>query len=153
MYRLSFATDDIPQCPQGTPVEECVHTLTGEFLVRDSMHRCSSKSDADCSPGWNEHSDVELLRAGTHCHARAYTLASQSSSLSTLVFSVHFHSALLYAQRRASTRRCTTWTPVKSSATMSRTCRPAAIESLYTHAVCTLQTLWRRPVPEQWATF
>ena len=62
---------DIPQCPKGTPVEECVHTLTGEFLVRDSMHKCSSKSDPFCSPGWNESSDVELLRAGTHCHAPA----------------------------------------------------------------------------------
>jgi hypothetical protein len=72
LVRLSLATDDIPQCPKGTPVEECVHTLTGEFLVRDSMHKCSSKSDAFCSPGWNETSDVELLRAGTHCHARTY---------------------------------------------------------------------------------
>ena len=62
---------DIPQCPKGAPVEECVHTLTGEFAVRDSMHKCSSKSDPFCSPGWNESSQVELLRAGTHCHAPA----------------------------------------------------------------------------------
>lgn len=62
---------DIPQCPKGTPVEECVHTLTGDFLVRDSMHKCNGFSDPFCSPGWNESSDVELLRAGTHCHAPA----------------------------------------------------------------------------------
>lgn len=62
---------DIPQCPKGTPVEECVHTVTAEFLVRESMRNCTRNSDFFCSPGWNERSDVELLRAGTHCHAPA----------------------------------------------------------------------------------
>ena len=62
---------DIKQCPPGTPASECVHTLTGNFKVRDSMRKCSSRADAFCSPGWDENKKVALLRAGTHCHAPA----------------------------------------------------------------------------------
>jgi hypothetical protein len=57
--------------PQAKPGEEPVHTLTGNFKVRDSMRRCASRSDVWCAPGWNESSRVALLRAGTHCHAPA----------------------------------------------------------------------------------
>jgi hypothetical protein len=65
---------DIPQCPKGTPVEECVHTLTGEFAVRDSMRKCNPNApptDVWCAPSWDENKTVSLLRAGTHCHAPA----------------------------------------------------------------------------------
>ena len=66
---------DIPQCNRTLhpDAEDCVHTLTGEFTVEDSMRRCSSKSDAFCSPGWptEANASVDLLRAGTHCHAPA----------------------------------------------------------------------------------
>ncbi len=121
LVRLSLATDDIPQCPKGTPVEECVHTLTGEFLVRDSMHKCSSKSDAFCSPGWNETSDVELLRAGTHCHARTYKCPQKKKKkvLMPALRSLKLHSGAVCEQRRVSTRRSTIWTLAKSSVTMS----------------------------------
>jgi len=66
---------DIPQCPKGTPPEDCVHTLTGEFQLRDSMRKCAAApapvTDVWCAPGWNESQSVALLRAGTHCHAPA----------------------------------------------------------------------------------
>lgn len=65
---------DIPQCSAGTPPAECVHTLTGEFLLRDSMRTCVAGkpvTDVWCAPGWNESKQVALLRAGTHCHAPA----------------------------------------------------------------------------------
>lgn len=62
---------DIPKCAPGTPPEECIYTSTGIFRVRDSMRKCSNLADVWCAPGWNEKSDVLLLRAGTHCHAPA----------------------------------------------------------------------------------
>jgi hypothetical protein len=62
---------DVPQCKPGTPPSQCVYTTTSAFTVRDSMRKCSSMSDVWCAPGWNESSDVLLLRAGTHCHAPA----------------------------------------------------------------------------------
>ena len=62
---------DVPQCKPGTPASECVYTTTSLFKVRDSMRKCSSMSNPWCAANWNEGSDVELLRAGTHCHAPA----------------------------------------------------------------------------------
>ena len=65
---------DVPQCPAGTPTEDCVHTITGEFKLRDSMRHCAQGkpvSDVWCAPDWNESGKVALLRAGTHCHAPA----------------------------------------------------------------------------------
>ena len=29
---------DVPQCADGTPPEECVHTIIGNFQMKDAMH-------------------------------------------------------------------------------------------------------------------
>jgi len=65
---------DVPQCPRGMPTSQCVHTITGEFRLRDAMRKCAPGkpvTDVWCAPGWDEAKQVALLRAGTHCHAPA----------------------------------------------------------------------------------
>ena len=43
---------DVPQCPAGTPTEQCVHKITGTFTVGESNGK-----------------NVSLVRANFHCHA------------------------------------------------------------------------------------
>ena len=82
------------------------------------MRKCSSKSDAFCSPGWNETSDVELLRAGTHCHARKLTATTESADACSTITQLALR-CVVCEQRHASTRPSTIWTLVKSFVTTS----------------------------------
>ena len=75
----------MPQCAEGTPVDQCVHTTESYFTPRDSMRKCSSLSDVWCAPGWDENKDVMLLRAGVctllvHTHS-CFDAASSVLSL------------------------------------------------------------------------
>ena len=65
LVRLYFQTEaysgeyDIPQCSEGTPPEECVHSITAHWQAKDMI----SKDSMGNSSG------VKLIYAGPHCHA------------------------------------------------------------------------------------
>jgi hypothetical protein len=50
---------DVPKCPEGIPPEECIHSITAHWQVKDMVdHKYIGKS-----------SGFELIYAGPHCHA------------------------------------------------------------------------------------
>jgi len=65
---------DVPKCAAGTPAEECVHTVTGTFLVKDAMRQCNDRSAVWCSPSKGAYPQspfVQLLHISPHCHGPA----------------------------------------------------------------------------------
>jgi hypothetical protein len=76
LFRLYWTTEnmqgeyDIPQCAPGTPVQECVHTITSRFSLRDVMSDCDPIDDPWCADSKQvTDKGVALLYAGPHCHA------------------------------------------------------------------------------------
>ena len=65
LVRLYFQTEayageyDVPKCLEGTPPEDCIHSITARWKARDMV----SKSDIGNSTG------TKLIYAGPHCHA------------------------------------------------------------------------------------
>jgi hypothetical protein len=65
---------DIEQCPEGTPVEQCIQVITSHWRVRDMMHECSLRPDGAWCTGKgssdaNKTAGIELIYAAPHCHA------------------------------------------------------------------------------------
>jgi hypothetical protein len=90
IWRWGFATDagsgeyDVPQCPAGTPVENCVHEITSHLQVKDFASGTSdpgaqgSKCDlrnmwnglnAHCIGGNKTSVGFKPVFVGAHCHA------------------------------------------------------------------------------------
>lgn len=67
LIRLYFQTEaysgeyDIPKCDEGTPPEECIHSITARWQAKDMVRN----SDIGNTSG------VYLIYAGPHCHAPA----------------------------------------------------------------------------------
>jgi len=62
---------DIPQCPPGTPSQECIHTITSRWSLRQlASSTCDERSNPDCID-INQVGDkgMNLIYAGAHCHA------------------------------------------------------------------------------------
>lgn len=65
LVRLYFQTEayageyDIPKCLNGTPPEDCIHSITARFKTRDLV----SQNEIGNSTG------AKLVYAGPHCHA------------------------------------------------------------------------------------
>jgi hypothetical protein len=65
---------DIVKCPEGTPPEDCVHTITGQFKMEDVVVSCTSRSDVWCAPSkgaFPQSQYVQFLHFSAHCHAPA----------------------------------------------------------------------------------
>eukprot|EP00294_Goniomonas_avonlea_P005205 CAMPEP_0114558124 /NCGR_PEP_ID=MMETSP0114-20121206/10203_1 /TAXON_ID=31324 /ORGANISM="Goniomonas sp, Strain m" /LENGTH=847 /DNA_ID=CAMNT_0001743471 /DNA_START=21 /DNA_END=2564 /DNA_ORIENTATION=- len=65
---------DVPQCAEGTPASECVHTIVGHFQLKDAMHECHDRSDVWCAPSrpaYPQSDKVQLLHISPHCHGPA----------------------------------------------------------------------------------
>ncbi|CAJ1925741.1 unnamed protein product [Cylindrotheca closterium] len=66
---------DVVQCPTGTPADECVHTITARWKVRDMMVDCPIQDASWCTGVGSTNSSVtkgiELIYIGPHCHAPA----------------------------------------------------------------------------------
>jgi len=64
---------DVVKCPAGTPPDQCVHTVIGNYRIRDIMRSCGSRADTWCSPSrtgtWPESQFIQFLRVSPHCHA------------------------------------------------------------------------------------
>jgi len=70
LYRFYFQTEafageyDVPQCPAGTPPQECVHQITSRIQAKDMFFDCMhGKSNCTGVIG------MKLIYAGAHCHA------------------------------------------------------------------------------------
>ena len=62
---------DIPACPEGTPRESCIHTLTSTFKASDLFSNCDIVYDGDCSDieaVKRNNNEFELIYAGGHVH-------------------------------------------------------------------------------------
>eukprot|EP01062_Namystynia_karyoxenos_P053990 TRINITY_DN4407_c0_g1_i1.p1 TRINITY_DN4407_c0_g1~~TRINITY_DN4407_c0_g1_i1.p1 ORF type:complete len:832 (+),score=241.78 TRINITY_DN4407_c0_g1_i1:80-2575(+) len=65
---------DVTRCPDGTPPEQCVHTIVGNFQVKDAISPAKDRSDMWGAPyaGKFPQSDkIKLLHASLHCHGPA----------------------------------------------------------------------------------
>ncbi len=64
---------DIPQCSEGTPPSQCVHTITSRSKLLDLVSDCKTIDSSYCSgEGSRDESKtagVHLIYAGPHCHA------------------------------------------------------------------------------------
>jgi len=62
---------DIPQCPPGTPSQECIHTITAHFHLSDLIMDCDQTYDAWCASNRSVSADkgIALIYAAAHCHA------------------------------------------------------------------------------------
>ena len=61
---------DVPQCPPGTPIDQCIHVITAQWKVRDMMIDCEMR-DASWCTGKNSSNamGIKLIYAAPHCHA------------------------------------------------------------------------------------
>lgn len=68
---------DVPKCATGTKPGDCVHTIVGNFQVKDTMHECTGRSDVWCSPvnlpnaSYPQSDAVALVHISPHCHGPA----------------------------------------------------------------------------------
>merc|ERR1719342_122328 len=77
LIRMYYQTEawsseyDVPQCPPGTPSEQCIHEITANFKVSDMMQKdCDIRNDPNCwGPNITNYTGIELIYAAGHCHA------------------------------------------------------------------------------------
>eukprot|EP01062_Namystynia_karyoxenos_P053991 TRINITY_DN4407_c0_g2_i1.p1 TRINITY_DN4407_c0_g2~~TRINITY_DN4407_c0_g2_i1.p1 ORF type:complete len:883 (+),score=253.05 TRINITY_DN4407_c0_g2_i1:102-2651(+) len=65
---------DVTRCPDGTPPEQCVHTIEGRFQLKEAMRPCHDRSDVWCAPSMPKYpqaDSVRLLHISPHCHGPA----------------------------------------------------------------------------------
>jgi len=63
---------DVPQCPEGTPHSQCIHTITSRFTLGDLMTDCNLRLDPMCvdrKPLTEK--GLYFITARGHCHAPA----------------------------------------------------------------------------------
>mmetsp|Transcript_6279 Transcript_6279/g.17704 ORF Transcript_6279/g.17704 Transcript_6279/m.17704 type:complete len:1276 (+) Transcript_6279:1-3828(+) len=66
---------DVPQCAPGTPQDQCVHTITSQWKVRDMLRDCDTLLDAGgwCTGVGSTNSSlttgIQFIYVGPHCHA------------------------------------------------------------------------------------
>lgn len=62
--------DTIP-CPAGTPPDQCIFTLIGNFQVKETMNECATRSDVWCAPSkgpYPQSQYIQFLHISPHCH-------------------------------------------------------------------------------------
>jgi len=62
---------DTMKCAPGTPPDQCIFTLIGNFQIKDAMHACTSRSDVWCSPSkgpYPQSQFIQFLHISPHCH-------------------------------------------------------------------------------------
>lgn len=62
---------DTMKCAPGTPPDQCIFTLIGNFQVKDAMKPCDSRSDVWCAPSkgpYPQSQYIQFLHISPHCH-------------------------------------------------------------------------------------
>ena len=68
---------DVPKCEEGTPIDDCIHVVIGNFQMKDALHECKDRSDVWCSPvnlpnhTFPQSQHVALVHVSPHCHGPA----------------------------------------------------------------------------------
>jgi len=82
LHRFYFQTEayageyDVPQCPAGTPPQECVHQITARWQVKDMFTNSNSTNGTS----------IKLMYANGHCHAPSCTsIELYNSDTGTLI--------------------------------------------------------------------